>query len=105
MIKRKQKTLKRIVTTVLLAIACVYLLFAMSSKNAVRMTMVFSGHPDSAMKCNPKRSSFFSEQMNSNIYEINYKYSYNHLGVKHIYLFKVHTLFIFHIATATYRYV
>lgn len=98
--KRAGKALAKILGIVVLCL----LLLTISPKNAVRMTIAFSGHPSSAIKCKPKHSAFFSEQMNANVYEINYKYGYDHFGISHVVLFRVHTFLIFHVATGTYRY-
>lgn len=99
-LKKLGEVLAKILGTVVLCL----LLLEISPRNAVRMTIALSGHPSSAIKCRPKHSAFFSEQMNANVYEINYKYGYNHFGMSHVVLFRVHTFLIFHVATGTYRY-
>jgi hypothetical protein len=102
--KQKSKKVKKIISVFFLVVVSLYLLLSISPRNAVRMTVALSGHPSSAIKCSPKHSAFFSEQMNANVYEINYKYGYNHFGMSHVVLFRVHTFLIFHVATGTYRY-
>ncbi len=66
--------------------------------------MILSGHPESAINCNPVHDPGLSKAMNANIYTIQDKYGYTHLGMRHVVLFKIDSVLVFHTATATYRY-
>lgn len=87
-------------------ILVVFIIFAatisVSKNESVRLRIAMDGHPVIALKYNPTRSPFLSQQMNVDIYMIAYKYNYDHLGMAHVVLFKIKTIFIFHNATSTY---
>jgi hypothetical protein len=104
----KAKNVTKIVKTIILGICITVLtgmiLLSISPSTTVRMTMILSGHPESAINCNPVHDPGLSKAMNANIYTIQDKYGYTHLGMRHVVLFKIDSVLVFHTATATYRY-
>ncbi len=66
--------------------------------------MAISGHPKSALQCNPRHDVGLSKAMQADIYTIQDQYGYNRLGMRHVVLFQIHRFWAFHAATATYRY-
>lgn len=102
--KTLKKRIKMITSIIVFTVLTSMILLSISPANTVRMTMFLSGHPSYAIKCNPVHDTGLSKAMDANIYTIQDKYAYNRLGMKHVVLFEVHTILIFHTATATYRY-
>lgn len=102
--KQLRKRIKMITSIIVLTVLTSMILLSISPENTVRMTIFLSGHPSYAINCNPIHDPGLSTAMDANIYTIQDKYGYNRFGMKHVVLFEVHTLLIFHTATVTYRY-
>lgn len=102
--RRRSHKIRKGFLRILGGIILLYLLVSISPSNSVRMTMAISGHPKSALQCSPRHDAGLSKGMQADIYTIQDRYGYNRLGMRHVVLFHIHRFWVFHAATATYRY-
>lgn len=99
MIVKGRKFSKRVILAIL--ILCIgLLLLSTSPKNAVKLTMAFSGHPVKAVKCDPFPIRRSRQDVNGSLYTIQYKYGYHSLDVtvSQRAVFKIDRFLIFNLA-------